>query len=472
MNLLFLHPPLPSRGTPDEGFLPPGGGVLLPMGIAYLAAVCEEEGHRVKVVDLDGVHLTREELEKEVSSFRPDLIMLSSMTLQYRFTRRLIAALGCHAPVVVGGAHASIFPEEVIKDGASIVVIGEGERTIVEIAQRKDLEDPEEVDGIAFRKGGEVIRTRPRSYISDIDPLPFPAWHLFDLSRYDCTFQGRPGLPMITSRGCPFNCAFCFKGVFGNRIRMRSAKNIVAEISLLRSRFGIGSILFEDDCFTASRQRIHDLCRELIARKIDIVWRCVGRADQVDWETLQLMKKAGCVSIAFGIESGSQKILDLVGKKLDRDAFPPAVRNARRLGIKTKGYYMIGLPWETRRTARETIRFARRNRTDQLQFTLPVPLPGTRLWDMAREKGFPVEKYVESFSWDEERPPYSLSESLSVDEIQCYVRKARNIGRTARFVREFLGMVFSFKAYNYYRILRFPFKLARRHWGRLFTAKG
>ena len=159
--------------------------------------------------------------------------------------------------------------------------------------------------------------------------------------------------------------------------------------------------------------------------------------DQVDFELLSLMQRAGCKSVAFGIESGNQEVLDRMGKRIKLNQVVKAIEACNKLGMVSKGYYIIGLPWETHQTAKETIKFAKKHRTTQLQFTLPLAYPGTELWDIGKRKGLPVEDYVESFSWDSSVPPYSFSDHLNVKEIEHYIVRARNIGIVSRFLRQF-----------------------------------
>jgi radical SAM superfamily enzyme YgiQ (UPF0313 family) len=240
---------------------------------------------------------------------------------------------------------------------------------------------------------------------------------------------------VITSRGCPYQCAYCFKGVFGDTVRLRSAKNIFEEIVFLKDRFGVGAVQFQDDTFTMSRCRVEEFCNLLIENKTDILWRCLARVDQVDFKLIDLMRKAGLKSIAFGIESGSQEVLDKLGKKIKLQQVSEAIEACKRVGVVSKGYYIIGLPWDTPKTLKKTFEFAKNNRTTQLQFTLPVAYPGTKLWEIGKERGLPVEDYVESFSWDETTPPYSFSKYLSIKQIKAAIIKARNIVKPNTAVR-------------------------------------
>jgi len=433
LKLFFINPPNITQSNEElikRGELAcPGYAPSPPLGIGYLAAVAENQGHECRVLDLNVVPWPS---EQEIVDFSPDLLLLSAMTIQYRAVKIIVNKMKGKAPIVLGGPHASIFREKLLEDGIDIVAVGEGENTLLSLL--KSFPDSlEQVPGIIFKKDGRIVNTGDPERVKDLDALPFPAWHYLDLDLYANTYYGRECLPIISSRGCPYHCVYCFKGVFGDRIRMRSAENVFQEILFFKEKYGIGAFQFQDDLFSIKRSRVEELCQLLSDNKVDILWRCLARADQVDFALLQLMQRAGCKSVAFGIESGSQEMLDKMGKKTKLEQAVKAIEACNKLGIVSKGYYIIGLPWETHQTAEETIRFARKNRTTQLQFTLPLAYPGTELWNIGKRKGLPVEDYVESFSWDSSIPPYSFSDHLDVKQIEHYILTARNIGVLGRF---------------------------------------
>jgi radical SAM superfamily enzyme YgiQ (UPF0313 family) len=435
LKLYFIIPPRVTKANEDainRGLLAsPGYTPFPPLNLAYLISVAKKLGHECQVLDLNVKSWPGPE---EILRFGPDLLLLSSMTLQYRAARVVIKNMAGRLPIVIGGAHASIFREKLLEDGIDIVAVGEGENTLAALLANFP-NNLESVPGIIFKNDGKVCDSGKCKQVLSLDSLPFPSWEYFDLALYDNTYYDRKCLPVITSRGCPYQCAYCFKGVFGDTVRLRSAKNIFEEIVFLKDRFGVGAVQFQDDTFTMSRCRVEEFCNLLIENKTDILWRCLARVDQVDFKLIDLMRKAGLKSIAFGIESGSQEVLDKLGKKIKLQQVSEAIEACKRVGVVSKGYYIIGLPWDTPKTLKKTFEFAKNNRTTQLQFTLPVAYPGTKLWEIGKERGLPVEDYVESFSWDETTPPYSFSKYLSIKQIKAAIIKARNIVKPNTAVR-------------------------------------
>ena len=441
MRLFFINPPritkanevvIKNNQLPTAGYTP-----FPPLGIGYLAAIAQNLGHECMALDLN---VTPWRTEKDILDFSPDLILLSALTLQYRAVKIIVNKLKkINIPIILGGPHASLFKESLLKDGIDVVAVGEGENTLCSILENFP-DSLEKTQGIVFKKNSHFVNTGNPKWVEDLDSLPFPAWNYFDLSKYQNSYYGRKCLPIISSRGCPYQCVYCFKGVFGDKIRLRSAKNIFQEIELFKKQYGIGAVQFQDDVFNINKERVEEFCKLLIDSKIDIFWRCLARADKLDQRLVELMKKAGCKSIAFGIESGNQEMLDKMGKRIRLEKVAKAIQACNNVGIISKGYYIIGLPGETKQTAQQTIDFAKKNRTTQLQFTLPVAYPGTQLWSIGKSKGLPVQDYVESFSWDESLPPYSFSEHLSPGQIQHYILKARNITKPYFLTRVFRAL--------------------------------
>lgn len=448
MKLLFINPPRitsVNKKAIQNGELAVADYTPFPsLGIGYLVAVAQNLGHKCKVLDLN---VTPWKSEKEELDFSPDLILLSSLTLQYRAVKIIIDKFKGVVPIILGGPHASIFKEKLLKDGVDVVVVGEGENTLLSILENFP-DSLKKVPGIVFKENNHLVDTGMARRVDNLDALAFPAWDYFDLTKYQNIYYGRKCLPVISSRGCPYQCVYCFKDVFGNKIRLRSAENIFQEIIFFKEKYNIGAIQFQDDVFNIDRERVEKFCQLLIDNKTDIIWRCLARADRLDYDLVELMKRAGCKSIAFGIESGNQKVLDRMGKKITLKQIAEAIKNCNRAGVTSKGYYIMGLPWDTVSTLDDTINFAKKNRTTQLQFTLPVAYPGTELWNIGKSKELPVEDYVESFCWDESLPPYSFSNNLTANQIEMYVLKARNLSKGS-YLERFFKVVCNAKIKDY-----------------------
>jgi anaerobic magnesium-protoporphyrin IX monomethyl ester cyclase len=371
-----------------------GGESFLPLGIAYIAAVLEKNGYTVKVMDLVVQKTGNEEMYRMISEFDPDVTGFSAVTPAVNGAYAMAKKLKEKNPemiTIIGGPHCTAMPEECLQKNIDFVMLGESEETIIEFLENTG--DPSRVAGIAYRKDGETVYTAPRNYIKDLDSIPFPARHLFPpLSFYkgqEALGSRTPVGSIITSRGCPYSCNFCFKAVFGNIFRARSAENVVAEWEYLVKELKVKEIAIVDDCFTTDIGRVHRICDEIIKRKLKVRWCCPNgiRVDLGDLDMLKKMKKAGCYRVALGIESGSQKVLDAIGKHITLERIEQTVINCRKAGIKTMGFYMLGNLCETRQTMEETIRFAKRVMTDYAQFLIALPYPGSGLYNEIARNG-------------------------------------------------------------------------------------
>ena len=364
-----------------------------PLGIGYLAAVAEQERHAVAVFDL-GLD-PRGDLVQDVErvvAYAPDCIGITAMTNNYHSVEQTAALLkeriGC--PIIVGGPHATIFPERVVADPhVDYVIYGEGERTLVELLDALSQGGPfppEEtlraIDGLCFSAQGGTVCNPPRELITDLDGLPFPARHLFELERYPLyTPAGEPMVTVLSSRGCPYQCSYCFKGVMGMTYRQRSPENVLAEIHQLVADYHYRNIYFIDDLFTFDRRRLRSIATKIIEDGLEIRWQCLARVDTVTPDLLKLMHRSGCREVHYGIESGVPEILKTLGKRIDLDSVRKAVSWTAEAGILAKGYFMLGLPGDTEETMRRTIAFASELELDQAMFSITTPFPGTRLWD-------------------------------------------------------------------------------------------
>ncbi len=238
------------------------------------------------------------------------------------------------------------------------------------------------VQGLCFASGDGVICAPARPLIKDLDALPFPARHLFDLARYPLyASNGERMVTLLSSRGCPYNCSYCFKGIVGRTYRQRSPDNVLTEIRDLIKTYGYRYFYFIDDLFTLDRRRLKTISEQIISEGLDIRWQCLARVDLISFESLKLMRKAGCREIHYGIESGNPEILASLDKGITMDQVRRAVTWTAEADILAKGYFMLGLPGDTEETMRQTISFANELPLDEAMFSLTTPFPGTRLWD-------------------------------------------------------------------------------------------
>jgi len=365
-----------------------------PLGLASLAAVLEKNNYQVEILDANALQLSENEVVKKADS--DDIIGITAMTPTINSTIRIAKGIKQNNPnstIILGGPHATILPEEILNNvpAIDIIVRGEGEETIVELCNALENNNSiENIPGISYRNDSTIKNTPSRPPIMNLDSLSFLAYHLLPLDKYRLhPPYGReyPFMAMLTSRGCPYNCIFCSKSVFGSTYRGQSPERIVDEIVYLKERFGIKEIAFYDDVFTLKPKRTMKLVKELKERNLDIPWTCEARVNLVTEELLKEMKKAGCYMIAYGIESGNQMILNNLRKKITIEQVRYAIEATRKAGIQSVGYFMLGSPGETPETIRQTIDFAKSLDIDFAQFSMTAPFPGTDLYDLYLNSG-------------------------------------------------------------------------------------
>lgn len=409
------------------------------LGLGYLAAVLERDGHQVRIFDFALCpNAPLEEDVQQVCTFDPEMIGITAMSSVYHSAMQTATLLKAYLgrPIVIGGPHATVYPERVLAESPVIdcVVRGEGEETIRQLARALDGTGSNlgAIDGLTYRKRSEIVSNPDRPLIRDLDSLPFPARHLFDLKRYGLrTPGGQPMVTVMSSRGCPYNCSYCFKGIVGRTYRQRSPGNIIAELRQVIDQYDVRNFYFIDDLFTIDRHRLNALTEQLVAARLDIRWQCLGRVDRVDAEVLRKMYAAGCRRIHYGIESGNQQILDGVGKGIKLEQVRQAVRWTQEAGIEVKGYFMLGLPGDTEETLQQTIDLATELDLDETMFSLTTPFPGTRLWDELVKKK-PGTEYNQDFARayyygnpDEEVTPFLNVSDVPDDVLEEWMQRAQ-----------------------------------------------
>ncbi len=357
------------------------------MGVLILAAVARQRGYDVHLIDAKAQGTQLDEVGERIVALRPDYLGLSATTISVNNAARIAARVKRRIPGVVsvlGGAHVSAIPERTLEAFPSIDfgVVGEGEVSLFELLDRLQAgESHDDVPGLAYRTDG-TVRANPRApYIDDLDSLPEPAWDL--LPNFPHGFQpsllGYPRTPvatLITSRGCPFSCTFCDRSTSGRIGRMHSVETVV---DLCRKLAGLGTrhIMFLDDLFTVRRDRVVELCNAFIREGFDFSWSCNSHPNLLDFDTMKLMKRAGCWQIAYGVESGSQRVLDVVKREVKLPRLHETLRMTQAAGIRTRGFLMLGHPTEGVDSIEETLMFLRRAELDVCQITKFTPYPGT-----------------------------------------------------------------------------------------------
>lgn len=365
----------------------------LPIGLAYLAAVLEKAGYELAVFDCPALEIDHKKLGTKLASFKPQMVGITAVTPT--INSAILAAhvakdTNPNVSVVLGGPHATFMDSQILSEhpDVDVVVRGEGEQTALELVRHIfGSGDLEAVSGISFRKRGHIIRTPNRPFIQNLDELPRPAYQYFSLSKY--RFFGKTVLPIMTSRGCPFQCSYCVSSrMAGKEFRVRSPKKVVDEMEWLRDEHGAGAFSFYDDAFTYDNKRAIEICEGIKNRKIGVPWDCQTRVDYVSKEVLVKMRDAECQLVSFGAESGCQKILDAVKKRTTIEQNERAVGMAKEVGLSVAMSVIIGYPGETTETLKQTFDFIRRTEPDYVYLCLATPYPGTDLRSSLEELGW------------------------------------------------------------------------------------
>ncbi|MHA1684257.1 MAG: B12-binding domain-containing radical SAM protein [Promethearchaeota archaeon] len=366
-----------------------------PLSLAYLAAYLRAEGHQIKVIDAMAENLSVKKLEKRIRKFEPDVIGITtnvSISSKAVVTSRYLRKRFKDPVYVMGGPWATAEYKDVLKKGiVDCVVMGEGEYTFAELVMNIRKRDRwKDIKGISFLDGGKVILTEKRPFIDDLDALPFPAWDLIPPSRkYNFNNRGNPFYPMLTSRGCPYNCMHCTKIVHGYKFRARSVESVIAELEHLKREFKVKAVSFVDDTFSQDVVRAEKILDEMIRRKIGVHFMFSSgiRADTITTRMARKMKAAGCYYCGIGVESGNQEIVNKIGKKLDLKQARRAIKILRKEGIITGAFFILGHPHDSLKTMMQTISFAKQLNADYTQFFKAVPFPGTRMYDIVAKDG-------------------------------------------------------------------------------------
>lgn len=387
MDILLVNPII--RGSKKPFYFP--------LGLGYIASVLLNAGHKVEVLDINAYRFTREETFEQIKILKFDIVCLTGLVTEYSQIKWLASQFKEFHPdktIVLGGGLATLAPEIVLKNSViDIVVIGEGEETIKELVNGiQEGNSLNEINGIVFKEKDVIQKNKPRKIIETLDSISFPARELFPLEKY----LKNPYLRLfdkdlrttqiITSRGCPYSCIYCFKDMWGYQFRKRSADNIIDEIKLLKDKFNITGIQFSDDLFIMDKKRVHEFCDKVIEQEIKFTWLANGRVNLMDPVLLEKMKSAGCKVICYGIESGSQEILNTMNKGVTVSQAEKAIQETWKAGILPHGYLMIGMLGETKETIRETVDFCNRNGLVG-QFSFVTPIPNTKLFEEAKRLG-------------------------------------------------------------------------------------
>ncbi len=394
-----------------------------PVGLVHLAAYLREEGFDVEILDCPAEGIGPGELRSAVKGF--DAVGFTATTpaapSAYRAAREIRDLVDV---VFLGGPHPTFMDREAVSEsGADFVVRGEGEVTTTEALEAFDTwgePDLSDVKGITYRADGTVVRNPDRPPVEDLDSLPLPAYDLVDIDAY--AVDGKRFVPVVTSRGCPFGCAFCASSrIFGRRWRGRSPERVVQEVSLLVEEYGVERIEIVDDVFTLNKKRALRVCEGLREEGVDVPWDCSSRADTVDRELAGALAKGGCETVYVGAESGDDETLKRIGKGITTSDVLSCVRKLKEAGLRVVASFIIGFPWEGRKDVLRTVKFAKKCGVDYAQFTVLTPYPGTPMFEEMKERGL-----IETYDWSKYTTvdPVIRTEHLTSKDLSILIKYA------------------------------------------------
>jgi radical SAM superfamily enzyme YgiQ (UPF0313 family) len=381
----------------------------------YLASVLREAGnHQPKIIDARLWDISPDEIVARAEEFDPDVIAITSMTIEFEATRETAAAIKqrwAERPVLLGGPYASSDPDMAIEDpNVDFLFIGEAEKNFVTwVKSQESGGDVSEIPSIRYRINGEVKTNPSGGYIDNLDELPLPAWDLIDMEKHfekkwmvsrtmNPHQKNTRVVPLITSRGCPFRCFYCHN-LFGNKVRKRSIESVIDEMVMLKTKYDIQEIEYIDDIFNIDVPRAKEIFRQIIDKKLNLNFSFPNglRSDMFDEELMDLMKEGGVYRMVFAIESGTPRIQKLMHKNLNLQKAQANITMADKKGFFCGGFFMMGFPSETEDEVWNTINFARDSKLQTATFLILQPFPGTEFWDQAVEAGMDLKKGYMTF---------------------------------------------------------------------------
>jgi anaerobic magnesium-protoporphyrin IX monomethyl ester cyclase len=395
LRIVLVHP-AGSNWIPGKKDITAIANRMAPLGLLSIAAYLKQEGHAVFVHDCLGPGAVTSHFAntKKILEYRPDIVGFSATTsgfLDGYLMAESIKKANNQVRIIFGGVHISALGSVLLEQFNDIdfLCMGEGEITLSQLASGKDVST---IDGLIWKEGNQV-RTNPvRSQIADLDTLPFPAYELLEgfpkgyhLPLF--SYIRSPGATMVTSRGCPYQCSYCDRSVFGRGYRYHSAQYIYEHMRCLRNRFGIRHINIYDDLFTMHQKRVENLCKLLTSKPLGIQFNCAARVGHADDQLLKMLKEAGALQISVGIESGDQDLLEVHKPGVYLDEVRDTINRIQKNGLRAKGLFMMGLPGETVESIKKTSDFLISLGLDDMNMSKFTPFPGAPIWKTIREHG-------------------------------------------------------------------------------------
>ncbi|MBN1765636.1 MAG: N-acetylneuraminate synthase family protein [Sedimentisphaerales bacterium] len=395
-DIALLFPPIRTWDSPRN----------FPTGLGLIAARLRSAGYRVAVIDVNGLRLSDDQVLEQIQHYNPAVVGIGGLITTYSWVKRIcrrVRQLRPDSKIILGGSVGTSIVQTALENlNIDAVAIGEADDTILELLpallHNKKI-DP--IPGIAYRSDEGIVRTPERKLIETLDELPYPAWDLFPMKVYLANPVVGVGkdIDIISSRGCPFNCHYCYR-IFGRKFRGRSPEHVVGEMQALKRNYDVDFISFQDDCFVIDKKRIFEICDLIDHEGLNnsLRWSCTGRVTVCDKELLKRMKSSGCVSVSYGIESGSDKILQAMGKGASLAQAKEAIINTRDTGLRCPVSFMIGYPGETRETVMKTVEFCKDLNIPLTALMFTCPYPGTALYEQVKDS----TRFKEPFTCEED----------------------------------------------------------------------
>jgi anaerobic magnesium-protoporphyrin IX monomethyl ester cyclase len=460
-NILLIDPPWVIKSK--KNLWKRIGSCLPSIGLSYIAASLEKEGHQVKYIDSTAEEFGVNDFLKIAAKIKnrgyfPDFVGITATTALINNAYAIAQIFKKEFPdtkIVLGGVHPSVMPEESIKY-ADFVVVGEGEVAFCELANGKKLNA---INGLVYTDRTGVHFNRQREQLVNLDELPIPAYYLLPMKKYHPavgTYKRLPAMSMISSRNCSGCCTYCSH--LYKRVTFRSAENILKEVKLLAEKYGIREIQFYDDNFLLYKKNVLRFCELLKKEGINITWSCFSRIDAItrnqkaDMDYLKALKRAGLHLILFGVETADEKIMKSIKKNLDLRDVKPTIDACRKIGIETRCSYMFGNQGETEESCTKTIKFAIFADSDTVQFNIATAYPGTEFYRWAKENGYILKEGWNDFNMSDkviELPTisnkkldyyYALGHRKFYLRPKIILRRMKNLLTLSGIKQEFLGL--------------------------------
>jgi anaerobic magnesium-protoporphyrin IX monomethyl ester cyclase len=428
-------------------------GIYPPLGIAYVASSLIKSGHKVKLVDCDVEDDFVRKINQVCRRFNPELVGFYAMTWTFRLDSQMLMEIKKILPKVksvIGGPNVSAFPKESLEfSNFDFAVKGEGEITAVELVEALEKKRTfSSVDGLIWRNKGKIIQNKDRQLISNLNLLPFPAWDLLPVKKYNDVFtKNSHFVTMLATRGCPYRCTFCDRdNRMGRNWRMRNPKAVIEEMKFINKKYGIKEFMFFDDNFLVNRKWVLDFCR--LIKNYHFLWEVRARVDTVDKELLIEMKSAGCYRIRYGMESADNRTLKTVKKDITVEQIKRCANFSHEAKIEIFAYFMLGLPGENTKKMQKTLDLAIEIDPDFLLLSKTILIPGSEMFDWAAKKGYIDKNYWLRFlqGLETEPAPGLVTPILNEKTIENYVSKGnRSFYLRPRYV---LKRILSVRSYG------------------------